>query len=290
MTAANAQPAPPAAPPPAAPARNAPWLRRVLAHPLTRGLDLDDPATTALRRRIVRENAFLRRTYQDWYRRIATDIPNGEGPNNGHVLELGSGAGFLADYIPGLITSEVFPTPGVQMVVDAHHLPFADGALKAIVMTNVLHHLPDVERFLGEAARAIRPGGIISMIEPWVSPWSRLIYTRLHHEPFDPAAPSWTFPTTGPLSSANGALPWILFRRDHQRFQERFPQWRIEHIRPIMPIRYLLSGGISMRPLLPGFAYPIIAAGERLFSPLNPHAAMFAHIRLRRTDVPGETS
>ena len=35
-------------------------LARLLTHPLTRGLDLDEPATTALRRRLVAEKPFLR--------------------------------------------------------------------------------------------------------------------------------------------------------------------------------------------------------------------------------------
>jgi 2-polyprenyl-3-methyl-5-hydroxy-6-metoxy-1,4-benzoquinol methylase len=48
-------------------------------------------------------------------------------------------------------------------------------SLRGIVMTNVLHHIPDARAFLKEAARCLHPGGVIAMIEPWVSPWSRLI-------------------------------------------------------------------------------------------------------------------
>jgi hypothetical protein len=61
------------------------------------------------------------------------------------------------------------------------------------------------------------------MIEPWVTPWSRLVYTRMHHEPFVPAAAQWEFLTTGPLSGANGALPYILFSRDRAQFELEFP-------------------------------------------------------------------
>jgi hypothetical protein len=57
------------------------------------------------------------------------------------------------------------------------------------------------------------------MIEPWVSTLSRPIYTRLHHEPFNPDAKDWSFPDTGPLSGANGALPWIIFQRDRHHFE-----------------------------------------------------------------------
>ncbi|MEX2219102.1 MAG: class I SAM-dependent methyltransferase [Phycisphaerales bacterium] len=262
-----------------------PLLRRLgasLAHPLTRGLDLDDPRTTAARRRIIREKAFLRKVYEGWYRDLAGAVP----PGPGEVLELGSGAGFLADFIPGLITSELFPCPGIQRVVDARELPFEGGSLRAIVMLDVLHHIPGPRRFLAEAARCIRPGGVVAMIEPWNTPWSRLVYTRLHHEPFLPAAPRWEFPASGPLSGANGALPWIIFHRDRALFEREFPQWRIGAVRLHTPLRYLLSGGVSMRALLPGVAHGPLRALEGLLAPLNPALAMFAQIVLVRTPAP----
>src|SRR5262249_4673893 len=153
-------------------------------------------------------------------------VPAGEGG----VLELGSGAGFLEEFIPGLITSDVFPSPGVQRVIDARALPFGAGELKAIVMTDVLHHIARPRGFLREADRCVRPGGVVSMIEPWVTPWSRVVYGRLHHEPFRPGAAEWEFPEAGPLSGANGALPWIMFARDRAVFEREFPSWKIARI------------------------------------------------------------
>ncbi|HEY4590390.1 MAG TPA: class I SAM-dependent methyltransferase [Thermoanaerobaculia bacterium] len=162
-------------------------LTRFLEHPLTRGLDIDDPHTTHLRRRILAEKRFLRRIYEEWYIAIAASLPPGEGP----ILELGAGAGFLADFVPRLARSEVFYTPGIDLVLDGQALPFRDRSLRGIAMTNVLHHLPRPVRFFAEAARAVRPGGVVTMIEPWVTSWSRWVYTRLHHEPFLPEAREW---------------------------------------------------------------------------------------------------
>lgn len=252
-------------------------VRNLMAHPLTRGMDLDDPQTTELRRRIVREKVFLRRIYEEWYTMLAAEVPGGPGD----VLELGSGAGFLEEYIPGLITSDVLPGEG-RLVVDARQMPFADGALKAIVMADVLHHIPQPRRFLAEAARCVRPGGVISMIEPWVTPWSRLIYRRLHHEPFRPAAEQWEFPQSGPLSGANGALPWIMFVRDRAMLEREFPQWRIRWIQPFMPVRYLVSGGIAMRGLAPGWTFPALRALERAGGSFSRRLAMFAQVTLER--------
>jgi SAM-dependent methyltransferase len=253
-------------------------LQRWLAHPLTRGLDIDDPRTTHLRRRIVAEKRFLRRVYADWYEALAASLPAGDGA----VLELGSGAGFLADFVPGLVRSELFWTPGIDAVLDGLALPFATGALRGILITNVLHHLPRPIAFFTEAARCVRPGGVVAMIEPWVTPWSRLVYTRLHHEPFEPAAARWELTEGGPLSGANGALPWILFVRDRERFAREAPAWRLRSIEPIMPFRYLLSGGVSLRSLAPAASYPLWREIERALSPFSNRLAMFAHVVVER--------
>jgi SAM-dependent methyltransferase len=253
-------------------------IKALIAHPLTRGLDLDDPATTGLRRRIIEDKPLLRDIYTEWYTAIARSLP----PGPGDVLELGSGPGFLAELVSGLISSDTFRCPGIRLVADGRHLPFAPGTLRAIVMTNVLHHLPDPRRFFAEAATCVRPGGVMAMVEPWVTPWSRLVYTRLHHEPFEPEADRWEFPSTGPLSGANGALPWILFDRDRLQFEREFPQWSIGSISPSMPFRYLLSGGVSLRNLMPGWSSTFWRGLEGAMGSWASRMAMFATIVLRR--------
>lgn len=129
-------------------------LSRWLQHPHTRDLELDDPRTTELRHRIVQEKKFLRRLYEEWYGLLVAHLSGLDD-----ILELGSGAGFLKDFIPSLITSDVFETPGVDRVVDARRLPFQDDSLDAIVMIDVFHHLPEVNLFFEEAKRCLRDGG-----------------------------------------------------------------------------------------------------------------------------------
>jgi len=227
-------------------------LRSLLTHPRTRGLDIDAPATTALRPCIIREKPFLKQIYREWYTSLASALPDvPEWP----VLELGAGGGFLKEFVPGLIASEVFHVPNVDVVVDGQSLPFSTATLGGILLTNVLHHLPRPRAFFAESARCVRPGGVIAMIEPWVTPWSRLVYGRLHHEPFQPDARDWEFPRCGPLSGANGALPWIIFQRDKTQFEREFPAWQVRDIHPCMPFRYLVSGGVSMRSLMPGWTF-----------------------------------
>lgn len=246
-------------------------------NPLRRdaGLGVDDPRTTLLRRHLLQQKPFLKQLYLEWYG-LLTERMHGLDP----VLELGSGGGFLSEVRPGTMKSDFIPIPGLDLSADARQLPFQDHSLGAIVMTNVLHHIPDAARFIAEAVRCLRPNGRVVMIEPWNTPWSRWIYRHLHTEPFDPEAP-WSFSSSGPLSGANEALPWIVFQRDRGEFATRFPELDLTDLRVMMPLTYLFSGGIS-RPLgAPGWAYRACRLFEKV-SGLESFG-MFALIELRRS-------
>ena len=235
------------------------------------------PEATLAHRDKLNANPFLRRIYAEWYRGILSALPAGEGG----VLEIGSGPGFLRGDIPEAITSEVFAAPGCDLILDAHELPFGDDTMRAIVMTNVFHHLRDPGRFLCEATRCLRPGGRIVAVEPWVTAWSRLVYGILHHERFDPGGP-WCLPAGDPLFQANNALAWIVFHRDRTRLSRGFPRLRLVSARPMMPLAYLLSGGMRHRPLAPGWSYPFWRALEGCATPFLNRSAMFALITVEK--------
>ena len=241
-------------------------------------LGLDDPLTTDRRAGIISGNSFLRQIYDEWYSLLAERIPDGPGC----ILEVGSGGGFLRRHVPEAITSEIMPCRGVQLVLDAARLPFGRAGLRAIVMVDVLHHIPDVRPFFDDASQCLRPGGVMVMVEPWVSTWSRFVFSTLHHEPFRPEAESWAFPSSGPLSGANGALPWIVFERDRSRFEAAWPSLHVHGVTPIMPFRYLVSGGVSMRQMMPGALYGAWRAIDRTLSRWPTRWPMFALIELRR--------
>jgi len=255
-------------------------LKSFLVHPLTKGLNLDTPELTYLRRQIIQKKKFLHRVYEAWYRSLIISIPEG----NGAVLEIGAGAGFFKKILPDIITSECFYLFNIDLVLDASHLPFADGSLKAIAMTDVFHHLPKPRLFLLEALRCLRPGGIIVMVEPWVTSWSRFVYSKFHHEPFQPNAKQWEFKSTGPLSGANGALPWIVFCRDRKQFESEFPQLHIHSIEPMMPFSYLLSGGVSLISLQPQWTFGFWRFLESLLARWMDNCAMFSKIVLVKID------
>lgn len=253
-------------------------LRKILEHPLTKGLNLDDPYTTALRRQIIQGKPFLKKIFDEWYWLLVKYVAGSRQP----ILELGSGAGFLLEFLPKAITSDIMCLPHIDLVCNALRLPFAGDKLGGILMSNVLHHLPDPKTFFAEATRCVSLGGTITMIEPWKNPWSSFVYSRLHHEPFDPQAVEWGCKPGRPLTNANGAIPWIIFHRDIALFQKEFPQWRVEIIQPLMPLVYLLSGGVSLRNLMPGWTYKIWRNLEKILDDGDRKFGMFALIVVRK--------
>lgn len=257
-------------------------LKSFLLDPRCNGMDLDQPSSTVTLGQIARSKPALQRCYHSWYSSLA-----GCMPPEGRILEIGSGSAvnILRHHIPNAITSDVRPIEGVDLVIDACNLPFAEGSLSGIVMVNVFHHLRDCRSFLREAARCVRPGGRVAIIEPWCTPWSRFVYGLLHHEPFEPGRKEWVVQGNGPVTAANGALPWIVFHRDRHVFAREFPQWRAEVVRLLMPLSYVLSGGLMYRSPLPDRVHRLVAASEGLMP--QRLCAMFALLVLHRTGEAG---
>lgn len=55
------------------------------------------------------------------------------------------------------------------LVADGQALPFADASMDAVVISNSLHHIPDPRKGLAEAARVLKPGGTLYVMEPVAS-------------------------------------------------------------------------------------------------------------------------
>ena len=81
----------------------------------------------------------------------------------------------------------------------------------------------------------------------------------------------------------DGASAQIMFERDLEQFQSEFPQWRLIHLQPFMPLRYLLSGGFTAPSLMPSFTFGFWRRVDGCLSRLSRQMSMFALIVLERT-------
>lgn len=241
-------------------------------------LPLDSPERSVLHGNLIKSKKFLRKLYEQWYSEYLNEIAS---LPQGLLLELGSGGGFLKELEPRVICSDVIKLPSNDMTFSALEMPFEDQSVASIFMTDTMHHIPDSEKFLGEVNRVLVNNGKLILIEPANSFWGRFIFKNFHHEPFEPGA-SWTIPSSGPLSGANGALPWIVFVRDLLIFQQKFPDLKIEVIEYRNPLLYLLSGGVSYRQLLPDFAFGFVNLLDKILPKISRHFSMFMLVKITR--------
>lgn len=257
--------------------------------------DLDDPATTFLHAEIIQKKPFLKKLYIDFYKQFEKAVSDSKDKV---LVELGSGGGFIKEVINNVITSDVLELPNVDKVFSALDMPFEETSVDAFFMFNVLHHITEPRAFFREALRCLKVVGRVVMIEPANTLWSRFIYKNFHHEAFDTQAPEWccrgqakrelgprkagTLQESGPLSGGNGALAWIIFWRDRKIFESEFPSLRIVRMRNHTPLRYLLSGGLTLRQLVPSFSYPAVKAIEYTLPPINDLLGMFQTIELEK--------
>ncbi len=240
--------------------------------------DLDHYSASEAHARIIQNKPFLKKVYQDFYKEFGRIM---EAEPQGVFVEIGSGGGFLKKAYPRVITSDILKVRHVDVCCDALHLPFSEASVDGFFLLNVFHHIKDAALFLKEMERCLKPQGKIFMIEPANTAWARFIYRNFHHEAFDPAA-GWTVQGSGPLSRSNSALPWIVFARDYKRFATEFPALKVQSCRPFMPFRYLLSGGLTLKALLPAGMYGFIRALEWVLSPLNRVTGMFFIINISK--------
>ncbi len=239
---------------------------------------LDDRQVTIEHARILQEKPFLKKLYADFYKELKNAVME---PDRKVIIELGSGGGFIKEIIGNAVTSDVLDVPNVDKVFSACQMPFADSSVDAFVMFDVLHHIPQPRAFFKEALRCLKAGGQIVMIEPANTLWGRFIYKNFHHEGFDTKT-GWNLGDGGPLSQGNGAIPWIIFLRDRKIFESEFPTLKIMRMRPHTPLRYLLSGGFTLRQLVPSCAYGFVRVLEIVLSPLNCIIGMFQTIELKK--------
>jgi SAM-dependent methyltransferase len=224
----------------------------------------------------------LRELYRDYHRLLLESCP--QGP----ILDLGGGTAHIKESRPDAISVDILKFPGIDVVADAHRLPFKDGALSGIIMLDVMHHLERPIDFLKEAARVLRRGGILAMIEPAMTTIAHGFYHRFHEEPVDmiadPFAPVVTNPDRDPFD-ANQAIPTLLFADALacDRLQQAIPALTVRRVDWLSLFAYPMSGGFQPWSLIPAaMVKPVLAVERRVPMALRRHLAFRMMIELER--------
>jgi SAM-dependent methyltransferase len=235
-------------------------------------------------RRIILSRPLVRRTYDRWYQSMLADARSVAGHENAPILEIGSGSGYIGSFDASIITSDIVPGSAGR-IIDAQSLPFADESLRAIFLTHVFHHIPDVRRFLREAQRTLVVGGVISIIDIARTPLARLLFGHDVLEDYYTTPPGeWHLDERRRAEGANQALAWIVFERDRRIFETEFPDLSIECREHLPWFGYLCSGGVTRRSLVPSAVAGVVERLDRLAETANSLCSLHCHIRLRKRD------
>lgn len=224
----------------------------------------------------------LRLLYRDFHRRLLQNCPEGR------ILDIGSGTAHIKDFRPEAVSVDILSFPGIDVVADAHRLPFPNEVFTGVVMLDVLHHLERPIEFLKEASRVLKPGGCLAMIEPAMTPLASKFYDRFHEEPVDmhadPFAPVAVNPDRDPFD-ANQAIPTLLFATApaRARVEQIVPRVRVRSVEWHSLFAYPMSGGFQKWSLLPaGLVRPILAFEEWMPHSLREHLAFRMTVVLER--------
>ena len=206
----------------------------------------------------------IRLLYRDFHRRLLDSCPAGR------VLDIGGGTAHIKDVRPDIVSTDILSFPGIDVVADAHRLPFPDESFMGVVMLDVLHHLERPIEFLEEASRVLKPGGRLAMIEPAMTPLARRFYDYFHAEPVDmdadPFADVAINPDRDPFD-ANQAIPTLLFATSAacRRVEEVIPSLRVRSVKWLSLFAYPMSGGFQSWSLMPAaLVGPLLAFEEKV--------------------------
>jgi SAM-dependent methyltransferase len=114
--------------------------------------------------------------------KLAKALGGLDGRSFGDGLEIGSGTGYFSlnllqlgtirrltatDISPGMLqrlkgTAGALGLEVETVATEAERLPFDDESFDIVFGHAVLHHIPDLERALGEFRRVLRPGGVVA--------------------------------------------------------------------------------------------------------------------------------
>jgi SAM-dependent methyltransferase len=222
---------------------------------------MSDVDVLARHRAVWARRPELRQVYGEWFARLRAAVA-GLAP----VVEVGTGPGFFKDFAPDTVATDVLPGPRTDVCCEADRLPFRSGSVGALVLVDTLHHLPRPLQFVAEAARVLKAGGRVAMVEPWITPASWVLYRYLHHEecrigvdlarPFGHAAKT-------PLDG-NAAIPWLLLRR----LQREPAALTVRQREPFVGLPYLATLGFKLARPLPPVVDGLARVAEVVLRPL----------------------
>jgi len=247
----------------------------LLRDPVLDGIDVDGIDRLNIHRTILEKKRMLRVLFVEFHH-LFRNLENRYLTGNGIKVELGAGVSPMRDTYPEVLATDIVAASHLDKIINAECMEFADSSVKVVYGQNCFHHFPHPELFFQELDRVLVPGGGAILLEPYYGFFASMVYKRLFQtEGFDKLEKSWETPMEGPMNGANQALSYIIFVRDRKLFESKFPDLEIVYEKTTGNyFKYLLSGGLNFRQLLPDVFTGLITVVEKLVSPFNKWIAL----------------
>ncbi|TAK23858.1 MAG: class I SAM-dependent methyltransferase [Myxococcaceae bacterium] len=108
-----------------------------------------------------------------WMPTLGVQLRSTEALVQAHVLPDARGLNVGSKRVrfgPGWTNLDVSAGPEVDVVGDAHHLPFPAGSFDAVVLSAILQYCRNPFRVVDEVARVLRPRGVVIVNAPFLQP------------------------------------------------------------------------------------------------------------------------
>jgi SAM-dependent methyltransferase len=194
--------------------------------------------------------------------------------DGGLILNLGSGSTFYGEHV---VNMDIFPSPNVNVVGDAHQLPFRSNSFSAVFCQAVLEHVPRPRHVVGEILRVLKPGGKVYVDVP---------FTHYYHDRVD--FQRYTFDglielfrdfeildlgvSLGPATAMVNQICWTLAALFSLNSRALFSAWKSFLGWILFPLRYL-NLLLKNNP----FAWQCATAYNLVARKVNPERADIHH-------------
>ncbi len=255
------------------------WLKE----PLLDNLCIDEEIRLDLHLQILKKKRMLREVFTEfhcYFKNLEKIFFEGSGIE----IELGAGISPIRDSYPEVLATDIVGAPHLDMIINAEAIDLLDCSVKAVFGQNCFHHFSQPDKFFNELNRVLITGGGAILIEPYHGPLASFLYKQLFRsESFDKGFQSWETPNAGPMNGANQALSYIVFVRDRKIFEKKYPNLKIVYQETLGNyLKYLLSGGLNFKQILPDFFTRPIEIAQKLISPFNKWIALHHVIVIKK--------
>jgi SAM-dependent methyltransferase len=262
------------------------FLLHQLREPSLASMDVDGSERLQLHCKMLERKPMLRKVFteiHELFRALADRLL----PASGLEVELGAGIAPMRDSYPVVLATDIVAGQHLDRVLNAQDMDLPDSSVRVFYGQNCFHHFPHPDQFFSELERTLVTGGGAIILEPYYGPIASFLYKRLFStEGFDKTFPSWETPVAGPMNGANQALSYIVFIRDRAEFERKYPLLQIVHEQMVDNyLKYLISGGLNFRQLLPDWTVGVINLAEKLLRPFNRWLALHHVVVIRKVNA-----